>query len=230
MARQVAKKSAPPKKKKLIRLDTDERRAQLLALGKKAFTSMAFDEVSIDELARKAKISKGLFYYYFPTKRDLYIAGLSETAKDLVGKLTSVPRDLPPRERAGAAVDAYLDHVIAEGQAYVALVRGGIGSDPEIAGVIEGIRRGVVDEFMHGAPIAAFLRTRPTAKLGVRGWVGMVEAVSIEWLGNPEGADRASVRELLVDALFDLLTRILAPEHRDRIKPGAGPIVKAPPP
>ena len=45
-------------------------------MGRTAFTEHSYDEVSIDELAKKAKISKGLFYYYFPTKRDLYIAAL----------------------------------------------------------------------------------------------------------------------------------------------------------
>src|SRR5688572_18857420 len=94
-------RKAPPKKKKLVRLDNDERRAQLLAMGRQAFANHSYDEVSIDDLAKKAKLSKGLFYYYFPTKRDLYIAGLRETAQDLVNKLVgSVSHDLPPRERA----------------------------------------------------------------------------------------------------------------------------------
>src|SRR5204862_6624224 len=82
--KRVVKKAAPPKRRRVIRrLDNDERKAQLLAMGRAAFASSPYDAVSIDELAKKAKISKGLFYYYFPTKRDLYIAGLSETSKEL---------------------------------------------------------------------------------------------------------------------------------------------------
>ncbi|CAN5917892.1 hypothetical protein BH11MYX3_BH11MYX3_28310 [soil metagenome] len=71
-------KSKPrkPAKRKVIRLDNEQRRAELLAMGVAAFAKRHYDEVSIDDLAAKAKISKGLFYYYFPTKRDLYIAGL----------------------------------------------------------------------------------------------------------------------------------------------------------
>src|SRR5213595_2920894 len=87
------------KKRRIERLDNDERRAQLLALGRAAFASSAYDAVSIDELAKRAKLSKGLFYYYFPTKRDLYIAGLRETAQELVDKLTGVKlTDLSPRD------------------------------------------------------------------------------------------------------------------------------------
>ena len=38
------------------RLDVDERRAQLVRLGVDLFASRAYDEVSIDELARAAGI------------------------------------------------------------------------------------------------------------------------------------------------------------------------------
>ncbi len=203
------KRAVKSRRKRVIRrLDNDERRAQLLALGRAAFAAHPYDEVSIDELAKKAKISKGLFYYYFPTKRDLYVAGLRATSHDLIVKLTSVPRDLAPRERAAAAVDAYLEHVASQGTAFLALMRGGIGSDPEIAAEIEKVRVGILDEFLSGAPVSALLKTRPLSRIAIRGWIGMVEASSIEWLANQE-LSRAAVRELLVDLLFDLLTRVL---------------------
>jgi AcrR family transcriptional regulator len=211
MAR-TAPKRIVRKKKKLVRLDNDERRAQLLAMGRQAFSTNSYDEVSIDDLAKKAKLSKGLFYYYFPTKRDLYIAGLQETAQELVSKLVgSVPHDLPPRERALISVDAYLDHVASQGSGFVALMRGGIGSDPEVAAVLEKVRASIVDEFLSGAPISAVLRARPLSRIAIRGWIGMVEAVSIEWLANKE-LDRTAVRDLLVDMLFDLLMRVLDPK------------------
>ena len=56
------------------------------------------------------------------------------------------------------------------------------------------------------------------AKIAIRGWVGMVEAVSIEWLANRE-LDRVAVRDLLVDMLFDLLLRILDPKDAAKYKP-----------
>ena len=205
-----------PSPRKLIRLDSDARRAQLLAMGRRAFASHSYDEVSIDELARKAKISKGLFYYYFPTKRDLYIAGLRDTGGELVAKLTSVPRDLAPRPRAIAAVDAYLTHVAQQGPAFLALMRGGVGSDPKVSDVIERIRLGILDELMRGPAIGAMLRSRPLARIALRGWIGMVEATSIEWLGSG-GHSREVICELLVDMLFATLARILAPADAARL-------------
>lgn len=200
----------PPKRRRVIkRLENDERRAQLLAMGRAAFAAHPYDEVSIDDLAKKAKLSKGLFYYYFPTKRDLYIAGLTETSQELVDKLvTNVKKETAPRERAMAGVTAYLDHVESQGDAFVALMRGGIGSDPEVTGVLERVRVGIQNEFLEGNPVSAFLRARPIAKIAIRSWIGMVEAASIEWLARKE-TTKEEVRNLLVDGLFDVLTRVL---------------------
>ncbi|HEY5928198.1 MAG TPA: TetR/AcrR family transcriptional regulator [Kofleriaceae bacterium] len=203
----------PPKRKRVIqRLDNDERRAQLLALGRAAFSARPYDEVSIDDLAAKAKLSKGLFYYYFPTKRDLYIAALEGTARELIEKLVSnVARERTPRERALAGVEAYLDHVASQGTAFVSLMRGGIGADPAVAAVLEKVRSELLDEFISGNPIGAFLQTRPLSRVAIRSWIGMVEAASIEWLASP-GLSKDAVRDLLVDLLFDLLSRVLGNE------------------
>lgn len=210
MARVRTKRSpaARPAKRVIRRLENDERRAQLLALGQAAFVKHAYDEVSIDELARKAKISKGLFYYYFPTKRDLYLAGLLVIAEELVAKVVSVPRDLAPRPRATAAVEAYLEHVAGQGAAFLSLMRGGIGSDPEVSNVVEGVRSKILDEFLINAPIGTLLANKPIARLAIRGWIGMVEAASTEWLAKQD-VSRDAVRDLLIDQLFELLTRLI---------------------
>src|SRR5688500_9801794 len=79
------------------RLDVASRRAQLLARGLTLFSSRAYDEVSMDDVARAVGISKGLLYHYFPTKRDFYVAVLKESATDLLAR-TDEP-DVPPVER-----------------------------------------------------------------------------------------------------------------------------------
>src|SRR3569833_2865861 len=97
--RRIAKVATRGQRRPRVRLDNDARRALLLLLARKAFSDRSYDEVSIDDLAREAKISKGLLYHYFPTKRDLYVAGLREIADELVDRVTAVPTTLPPAER-----------------------------------------------------------------------------------------------------------------------------------
>ena len=200
---------ATPRGKRRVRLDTDERRAQLLALARAAFSDRAYDDVSVDDLARDAGISKGLLYHYFPTKRDLYVAALRQIADELVTAITAVPLELPPIERVRAGVDAYLAHVSRHARPFVALMRGGIGSDPQVAAVIEGVRERLFDRFLAGSPFAALLKGDARFELAVRGWLGFVEAASIDWCAHPR-LDRVALRELLADVLAEVI-RIAAP-------------------
>jgi AcrR family transcriptional regulator len=190
-----------------VRLDNDARRAQLLQLARKAFSDRSYDEVSIDDLAREAKISKGLLYHYFPTKRDLYVAGLREIADELVARCTSIPNDLPPADRVRAGLDAYLDHITQHARAFVSLMRGGIGSDPEVAHVIEDVRRRLSDQFLVGSPFANMLDDNERFKVAVRGWIGFVEHVSIDWCAEPK-LTRDELRDLLSQILFAIITSV----------------------
>lgn len=196
-------------KRTRVRLETDERRAQLLALAKRSFSGRSYDDVSIDDLAREAKISKGLLYHYFPTKRDLYVAGLSEIADELVAAITTVPADLPPIERVRKSLDAYLEYVTRHAGAFVSLMRGGIGSDPQVATVIEGVRQRLFDSFLGGSPFAPMLAGDARFETAVRGWIGFVEHASLDWAANPRLA-RDELRELLTQILFEIM-RVAAP-------------------
>jgi AcrR family transcriptional regulator len=192
-----------------IRLENDQRRAQLLALAKRAFSDRAYDDVSIDDLARVAKISKGLLYHYFPTKRDLYVAGLGEIADELVEAVTRIPEGLAPIDRVRSSVDAYLEHITRHSRAFVALMRGGIGSDPDVAAVIEGVRTRLFDKFLVGSPFANLFAGDARFETAVRGWIGFVEAASIDWCANPR-LTQLALRELLVEVLFGVM-RVVAP-------------------
>jgi AcrR family transcriptional regulator len=190
--------------KRRIRLDTDQRRSQLLALARGAFSDRAYDDVSIDDLAREAKISKGLLYHYFPTKRDLYVAGLREIAAELVAAITSVPQDLAPVDRVRTSLDAYLDHITRHARAFVSLMRGGIGSDPEVVAVIESVRTQLFEQFIRDSPFASALAGDPRFETAVRGWIGFVESATIDWCANPR-LTRDELRELLTQVLFEIM-------------------------
>lgn len=190
-----------------MRLDNDQRRAQLLGLAKAAFSDRSYDEVSIDDIAREAKISKGLLYHYFPTKRDLYVAGLREIADELVSAVTGVPADLAPIDKARASLDAYLDHITRHNRAYVSLMRGGIGSDPEVAEVVESVRGQMYGTFLKDQPFSPALAGNPKFETAVRGWIGFVEGAVLDWCVHPK-LDRTALRELLVVVLGAILTSV----------------------
>lgn len=208
--RRLVRAVAGARPKRRVRLENDERRAQLLQLARAAFSDRSYDDVSIDDLAREAKISKGLLYHYFPTKRDLYVAGLREIAEELVQKLTSVPGDLPPAERVRGSLEAYLDFVTQHSRAYVSLLRGGIGSDPEVAAVISGVRKRLAESFLDGSPLQPMLAGKPAFETAVRGWLGFVEHASIDWLETNRMA-RDQLRDLMSEVLLAIM-RVVAPQ------------------
>jgi AcrR family transcriptional regulator len=174
----------------------DERRAQLVALGLDLFSRRAYDDISIDAIAREAGISKGLLYHYFPTKRDFYIAAIREAARRLLER-TRPDDALAPLDRLRAGLDAYLEYVDRHGPAYVALMRGGIGSDTDVARIVEDTRGECLKRLIEGLPVAPL---SPAVRLTLKGWIGFVEASSLEWVERKE-MERGALCDLLVEVL-----------------------------
>lgn len=183
------------------RLDTDARRAQLLAIGLEVFARQPYDEVSIEDLAERAAISKGLLYHYFPTKRDYYAAVVREAARQLV-TLTDLPEAMPPAQRLLEGLSRYLAFVERHAPAYSTLLRGGIGSDPEVAAVIEETRQALLDRIVRGIG-----EVDVTLRLTLRGWIGFVEATSLEWLDH-RSLDREAMLSLWASSLLRLLPEL----------------------
>lgn len=188
------------------RQSVDTRRAQLIAQGLAFFGTRPYDAVSIDDIAEAAGISKGLLYHYFPTKRDYYAAVLEAAADDLRAQ-TMVDPALLPAVRMRAGLEAYLDFVKARGPAYVALMRGGIGSDPVIAGILDRVRGHFVDSIVKDLPP----HPRPRAlRVLLRGWVGFVEVTSLAWLESPPGTiSKAQLIDTASSVLVSLLGEIV---------------------
>jgi AcrR family transcriptional regulator len=188
-----------------VRLDTDARRAQLISLGMSIFADRTYDEVSIDDLAKAASISKGLLYHYFPTKRDLYLAGLRHIAGEMLAETDVSKLDVAPIERIRRGVDAYLAFVKARARAFVSLMRGGIGSDPEVVQIVEDVRSTLVERmFTDEGPLSGDDKRTALARCALRGWLGFAEAASLDWLTHGD-LTQTAIRDLLVDALLPTL-------------------------
>jgi AcrR family transcriptional regulator len=174
----------------------DARRAQLLTLGIEMFSAHSWDDVQIEDVARAAGISKGLLYHYFPTKRVFYAEVVREAARRLVAE-TDMPESMAPLERLHAGLARYLDFAERHAPAYTTLLKGGIGSDTSVAAIVDETRTVLMTRILRGAGVA-----QPPAllRLTLRGWVGFVEATSVEWLER---------RDLARDELLALWARAL---------------------
>jgi AcrR family transcriptional regulator len=187
--------ASPPR----TRLDLDTRRAQLVGIGMQLFSERAYDEIAIDDIAAAAAISKGLLYHYFPSKRDFYVETVRQAAAQLVDA-TEPPQDAEPLLALQHGLEAYLGYVETHRTGYITLTRGGIGSDPEVRGIVDGAREAIAERLLAGLPGEA----DELQRLAVRGWLGFVEAAALEWLerGSPS---REAVRRLCAEAFLGAL-------------------------
>ena len=121
------------------RLQVDVRRQQLLELGLELFASQSYDELSIDEIAKRAGVSKGLLYHYYPSKRAFYVAAVREAARQLLD-VTDIDKhgtgSEPDPEGQRAGLRAFLDYVSRHRVVYAFLLRGGLGTDPEVSEIL----------------------------------------------------------------------------------------------
>jgi AcrR family transcriptional regulator len=179
------------------RLRPDARRAQLLELGVRLFTERPYDDFTMDEIAALASVSKGLLYHYFPTKREFYMAALREATGEML-RLIEPSLSLPPVEAMRAALDAYLGFVEDHAPAYRAVLRGGVGADPDVQRIADDFRDAMAERLLNGARIP---QPAPEQRLAVRGWIGFVEAASLDWI------DR---RDLARPRLIQLLSQTFA--------------------
>ncbi|MEW5849761.1 MAG: TetR/AcrR family transcriptional regulator [Myxococcota bacterium] len=193
-ARAPRRKPAPPPR---TRLDVDERRAQLLALGGTFFTRQAYDEVSIDDVAKAAGISKGLLYHYFPTKRDFYVAVIEQSARRLL-EMTRAPDAGSPMDRLRAGLDGYLRYVQENGPAYAALLRGGIGNDAAVGRIVEDTRKRFIKRLLADVGVE---QPGPRLRAALRGWLGFVEATAVDHVDHQD-VDLGVLREMLVEMLL----------------------------
>jgi AcrR family transcriptional regulator len=182
------------------RLTSDDRRARLLELGVRLFSERPYDEYSMDELAAQAGVSKGLLYHYFPSKREYYVAALRTAAAEMLD-LTEPDPSAPPEEQLVPLLEAYLAYVLEHSSAYRAVLRGGIGTDAAVAGIAEEVRltfmQRVLDQLGTDQP-------PPRLRVAVRGWIGLVEASSLDWIEHRDLA-RKDLAQLLADALLALI-------------------------
>lgn len=192
---------------KRSRLSTDARRAQLLSSGVELLGHRPYDEVSIEEIAQAAGVSKGLLYHYFPTKQDFVLAAL-ERGQEELAELTAPDQSLPPADQLGASLDRFLDFVEEHAVAYTAIFRSRGGSDAAVQAALEAGRQQRMDAVLdalavwEGAPQTT--RRTPALETAVQGWFFFVEGAVLRWLEQRD-IEREQLSELLRLALLGSL-------------------------
>jgi AcrR family transcriptional regulator len=181
-----------------LRRTAGDRRAQLVQIGLELLPTTPVQELTIDEVARRAGISRSLLFHYFATKRDYYTA-VTRAAADLLWEHLLPRPGTPPEERVTGMLDRYVSWVETFRETHLAFVRGAAGGDPWVAEVYEETRSRLVDVALEalGLPDDALRRQLVLA------WFAFTEDLVGQWTREP-----TMTREELLTLLRDVLDRL----------------------
>ncbi|WP_437030455.1 TetR/AcrR family transcriptional regulator [Streptomyces sp. enrichment culture] len=162
------------------RMGVEERRQQLIGVALELFSRRSPDEVSIDEIASAAGISRPLVYHYFPGKLSLYEAALQRAADDLASRFAE-PHEGPLGARLRRVMGRYFDFVDEHGPGFSALMRGGpaVGSSTTNA-LIDAVRQAAYDQMLSHLGVVGPVPAR--LELVVRSWISLAESTALIWL------------------------------------------------
>ncbi|WP_078495883.1 TetR/AcrR family transcriptional regulator [Streptomyces sp. LaPpAH-108] len=180
------------------RMGVEERRQQLIKVALDLFSRRSPDEVSIDEIASAAGISRPLVYHYFPGKLSLYEAALKRASEDLAGRFVE-PLEGPLGLRLLRVMRRFFDFVDEHGPGFSALMRGGpaVGSSATNA-LIDSVRQAAYEQILTHLGIEDVQAAPPRLELVVRSWISLAESTALIWLDGRR-VPRAELEVQLVD-------------------------------
>ena len=205
---------APAAPARTVRLSRSARRAQLLVAARDVFAAQGYHAAAMDDIAERAGDSKPVLYQHFPGKLELYRALLTTCADDLVERVRdAIGATSDNHDRVSAAVSAYFDFVVGDGQAYRLVFESDLRGEPEAAAVVDGALTRCIDIVAAAVTTDAGL-DGPRARLLAVGLVGLSQTAAQYWLDS----DREVPRDEAVALMSSLAWRGLAgvPMAHDR--------------
>jgi AcrR family transcriptional regulator len=192
---------------KYHRLDPGQRREQILTAAHALFAERAYNEVSIEDIASTAGVTRGLVHHYFGGRKDVYIGLLERLGAEREERLRP-PEGRSARARVNDTVSRWLDWTEANRTIYLATMAPGEDiADPDV--------RHVVTDLLHRAVAlltkfhSDIAEDSPRLRHALECWTGLNRAATRRWLRDE--ATREATQELLASTLEHILRTFGAP-------------------
>jgi AcrR family transcriptional regulator len=177
------------------RLGAEDRRRQLIGIGLQLLATRPLHQITIDEVAASAGISRSLLFHYFPTKQDYFVAVVRAASRRLLKRIAP-DHDGSAGTQIHAIVADYVRYIERRREPYVALFRSP-GADDWVRSIHEETQDALARRVMEALPDGL----RPDAvRLVVRAWWSFAEELAITWTGGAP-----ALIELLVETLHRVI-------------------------
>jgi AcrR family transcriptional regulator len=197
---------------KFSRLNPGQRREQILDAANALFAERDYGEVSIEDIASAAGVTRGLVHHYFGGRKDVYI-GLLERLGARREEDLRPPVGRSARARVADSVSRWLDWTEANRTIWLATIaRGEDIADPDIRRVVADLMRRAVA--LLAAQHADIAEDSPRLRYALECWTGLNRAATRRWLRGE--ATREATHELLASTLEHALRTFGAPPAPSR--------------
>jgi AcrR family transcriptional regulator len=191
------------------RLSPEQRRAQLVAIGVAFLAEHPLDELTIDELAARAGVSRALIFHYFDSRQGVERA-IVTTARDSL-LLASEPRaELAPRERVHDTLLRIAGFVREHSGTFSSLIRGVASGAAEVRAIVDESRELNAQRLLEAFTELGNADT-PALRVALRAWVAFTEDTLLELI-----VDRRADDEAVVEFLEQTLDGVVAAAARAR--------------
>jgi AcrR family transcriptional regulator len=193
--------------RKYRRLDPTQRREQMLDAANELFAERGYEEVSVEDIARAAGVTRGLVHHYFGGRTEVYLALVTRLGAFREQQLRP-PVGRSARARVADTVTRWLDWTEANRTLYLGSIAPGEDlTDLEVRRVVADLRaRAVALLATFHADIA---QDSPRLGYALECWTGLNRAATRRWLRGE--ATRETTQELLTSTLEHVLRTFGAP-------------------
>jgi len=192
------------------RLDPATRRDQILDAANELFAERGFGDVTIEDVAKRAGVARGLVHHYFGGRKDVFIALVERLGVLREGQLRA-PEGRTARERVDESVSRWLGWTKANRTMYLGTIAAGEDvADPEVRRVVADlVRRAIALVATLHADIA---EDSPRLRYALECWTGLNRAATRRWLRGE--ATRGATQELLASTLEHVLRTFGSPPNK----------------
>ena len=200
---------------KYSRLTPGQRREQILDAANALFAHRAYDEVSIEDIASSAGVTRGLVHHYFGGRKEVYIALLERLGAQREDQLRP-PVGRSARARVADSVSRWLDWTETNRTVWLATIAHAEDiADPDVRRVVADLVQRAV------ALLAAFhadiAHDSPRLRYALECWTALNRAATRRWLQAE--ATREATHELLTSTLEHILRTFGSPPAPRRRTP-----------
>ena len=163
------------------RLPASERRAQLIEVGRSVFAKHGYEGTSVEEIAKRAKVSKPIIYEHFGGKEGLYAVIVDREMDYVERRIGEAISSGSPRERVERASLAFLRYVRDHPDGFAVLSQDSplSSSRGTISSLLNDLAERVGDVFVSALKEAGY--DTKAAPIYANALIGMVTFVGTWW-------------------------------------------------